>query len=95
MKLIINDNNEILFKVSRNITNEQIKREIQYTIENSSYKKAIKFINWLDEIEYHTGFSINLRKYNDDIYDNDIIEIYGDNGLIELQIIELDTIKEL
>ena len=95
MKLIINDNNEILFKVPRNITNEQIKREIQYTIENSSYKKAIKFINGLDEIEYHTGFSINLRKYNDDIYDNDIIEIYGDNGLIELQIIELDTIKEL
>ena len=95
MKLIINDNNEILFKVSQNITNEQIKREIQYTIENNSYKENIEFINGLDEIEYHTGFSINLREYNDDIYDNDIIEIYGDNGLIELQIIELDTIKEL
>ena len=92
MKLITDDNNNILFKVSKNITNEQIKNIIKDKILNSSYKKAIKFINGLDDIEYHTGFSINLKKYGDD---NDTIEIYGDNGLIELKIIELKNIKEL
>ena len=96
MKLIINDNNEILFKVSQNITNEQIKREIQYTIENNSYKENIKFIVGLDEIEYHEGFHICLNESNYGLKSStDIIEISGDNGIMNLEITDLKHIKEL
>tara|TARA_R110000824_G_scaffold256095_1_gene445015 strand:+ start:49 stop:327 length:279 start_codon:yes stop_codon:yes gene_type:complete len=92
MKLIIDNDNNIVCKVSKNITNKEIKDIIKDKILNNSYKQAIKFINGLDEIEYHTGFSIDLGGYDGE---NNIITIHGDNGLIDLEIIDLKTIKEL
>ena len=93
MKIITDKDNNILFKVSnQNITNELIKDIIKSKIENNNYKDNIKFIDGLDEIEYHTGFSIDLGGYDGN---NNIITISGDNGLIELNITDLNTIKEL
>ena len=90
MKLI-EYNSSILFKVSDNKTSEEIKDIIKNKIKNNTYEENIKFIPQLEDIEYFTGFSINVNKYSD----GDTIEIYGDNGLLELDIIDVKTIKEL
>jgi|TARA_R100000084_G_C4634487_1_gene140239 hypothetical protein len=90
MKLI-EHNSRILFKVSDNKTSEEIKDIIKNKIENNTYEEDIKFIPQLEDIEYLTGFSINVSKYAD----GDTINIYGDNGLLELDIIDVKTIKEL
>tara|TARA_Y100000593_G_C4258286_1_gene310808 strand:+ start:212 stop:490 length:279 start_codon:yes stop_codon:yes gene_type:complete len=92
MKIITDKNNNILFKVSKNISSEDIRIIIQNKIVNNTYEQNKSFINNLEEIEYWScKFSVDLMKYSE----NDTIQIFGGNGLIELNIIELDTIKEL
>ena len=51
------------------------------------------FIKGIDEIDINNGFSVEL--WYDEQEGNNTIQIYGDNGLIELEIINLNTIKEL
>lgn len=110
MKIITDKDNNIVCKVFKNRTNEQIRREIKKSIWNMNIiKRSAKrpenwikndiFINGIDEIEVNNrtnyknfDYSISLGGYNGE---NNIISISGDNGLIELNIIELDTIKEL
>jgi hypothetical protein len=90
MKLI-EHNSRILFKVSDNKTSEEIKNIIKNKIENNTYEENIKFIRQLEDIEYFSGFSIDVSKYSD----GEVINIYGDNGLLMLDIIDVKTIKEL
>ena len=94
MKLIMDNNNNIICRT--NIINNEdilsiIKKDI-FTIWDKKPSKWIdaRFKNLLEETEIHEGFSIHLRGN-----DNHRVEIYGDNGLIELEIIEIDSIKEL
>ena len=51
------------------------------------------FIKGIDEIDINNGFSVEL--WYDEQEENNTIQIFGDNGLIELEIINTDTIKEL
>ena len=90
MKLI-ECNGNTLFKVSGNKTSEKIKDIIEHKINNNTYVENIQFLPQLDEIEYFSGFSINVCRYSDE----DTIQIFGDNGLLELNIIDIKTIKEL
>ena len=80
-----------VFKVSDNKTSEEIKAIIEEKIKNNTYEESIKFIPQLEEIEYYTGFRIDVEKYSD----GDNINIYGDNGLLVLDIVETNTITEL
>lgn len=90
MKLI-EYNGIILFKISGDKTSEKIKDIIENKINNNTYEENIQFLPQLDEIEYFTGLSIDICKYSD----GDTIQIYGDNGLLELDIIDIKKIKEL
>jgi len=91
MKLILDNNGFIIFKVSKN-TNNNIRDIIENKIINNTHEQNKNFINGLDEIEYWSSkFSVHLMKY----IENDTIRILGGNGLIELDIIELKDIKEL
>ena len=90
MKLI-EYNGNTLFKVSGNKTSEKIKDIIEHKLNNHTYVENIQFLPQLDEIAYFSGFSINVCKYSDE----DTIQIFGDNGLLELDIIDIKTIKEL
>jgi len=92
MKLIIDNNGFIIYKVSKNISNEDIRTIIQNKIINNTHEQNKSFINGLGEIEYWSSkFSVDLMKYSQ----NDTVQIFGGNGLIELDIIELKDIKEL
>jgi len=98
MKLVIDNNNNIVCKISRNLTNKQITNIIKKDVWNSniikrsaekkeSWIRNNMFINKIDEIDINNSFSV-------DLWDNQI-SIYGDDGIIELQIIELKNIVEL
>ena len=90
MKLIVNNDNNIICKSNR--SNEDIlaiiKKDI-FTIWDRNPSKWIttRFNNELRELEIHEGFSIYLK-------DNEI-EIFGDNGLIELEIVDINNIENL
>jgi hypothetical protein len=91
MKLIMDNKNNIICRTNI-INNEDILSIIKKDVLTIWDKKPSKWIdkdfkNQLEEIEMHEGFSIHLRENE--------IEIYGDNGLIILEIIEIDSIKEL
>ena len=89
MKLILQDKN-ILYKVSKNISNEKIKDKIYKMLKSARFENDLK-IKGLEEIEIYTGFNTYLG--------NNTIEIFADNGFIELDIIDLEDeyydIKEL
>ena len=92
MKLILDNKGIIIYKVSKNISNDDIKDMIKNKIINNTYEQNKSFINGLEEIEYWScKFSVHLMKYSQ----NDTVQIFGGNGLIELDIIELKDIKEL
>ena len=104
MKIITDEYNNIICKVFKNRTNEEIRREIKKSIWNINIiKRSAKrpknwikndiFIKGIDEIDINNGFSVEL--WYDEQEGNNTIQIYGDNGLIELEIINLNTIKEL
>ena len=104
MKLILDKDNNIVCKVFKNRTNEQIRREIKKSVWNMNIiKRSAKrpknwikndiFIKGIDEIDINNGFSVEL--WYDEQEENNTIQIFGDNGLIELEIINTDTIKEL
>ena len=104
MKIITDEYNNIICKVFKNRTNEEIRREIKKSIWNMNIiKRSAKrpknwikndiFIKGIDEIDINNGFSVEL--WYDEQEGNNTIQIYGDNGLIELEIINLNTIKEL
>ena len=104
MKIITDKDNNIVCKVFKNRTNEQIRREIKKSIWNMNLiKRSTKkpenwikndiFIKCIDEIDINNGFSVEL--WYDEQEGNNTIQIYGDNGLIELEIINLNTIREL
>ena len=104
MKLLLDKDNNIVCKVFKNRTNEQIRREIKKSVWNMNIiKRSAKrpknwikndiFIKGIDEIDINNGFSVEL--WYDEQEGNNTIQIYGDNGLIELEIINLNTITEL
>ena len=84
MKLIIDHNNEIVFKTTKSI------EEIKKYIEDLGKKDIIKLIDifeGLEEIEIYTGFSV-------DINDNEL-SFFADNGIITLEILELNKINNI
>ena len=84
MKLIIDHNNEIVFKTTKSI--EEIKAYIE-DLGNKDIMKLIDMFEGLSEIEVFTGFSV-------DIYENEI-SISADNGMIILEILELNKINNI
>ena len=89
MKLIINlKTDEIVFKTTIK-ENKDIKKLIEHTLMNRSFEECINFFEGFDEIEAFTGNggSVDLRE--------NIISIFGDNGILELEIIDLNNIEEL
>jgi len=90
MKLIIDNDNNIICKSNRSNEDilEIIKKDI-FTIWDKKPSKWIdaRFKNLLEETEIHEGFRIYLK-------DNEI-EIFGDNGLIELEIVDINNIENL
>ena len=91
MKLITDNKNNILFKVSKK-TNNEIRHIIKAKIESNTYTQNIEFLPKLDEIEYWSSKFDVWFAYNDN---DDTIYITGGNGLIELNIIEIENLKEL
>jgi len=84
MKLIIDHNNEIVFKTTKSI------KEIKTYILELAKKDIIKLIDifeGLEEIEIYTGFSV-------DINDNEL-SFFADNGIITLEILELNKINNI
>ena len=84
MKLIINHNNEIIFKTEKN--NKQIVEIIKQLYKND-INKLISLFEGLDEIDIYNSFYIN--------YNDNEITIYGDDGIIILEILELKRIESL
>lgn len=83
MKLILN-NNEIIFKTTKNIN------EIKTFIEDLYKKDIMKLVNMfkgLEDCEIWSVFSV-------DIHENELA-IFGDNGTITLEILELNKINNL
>jgi len=84
MKLIIDHNNEIVFKTTKSI------EEIKTYIEDLGKKDIIKLMDMfegLEEIEIYTGFSV-------DINENEL-SFSADNGIITLEILELNKINNI
>ena len=88
MKLLLDNNNNILFRTTIK-ENKDIKKLIEHTIINNSYQENINFIKDFDEIEAFCGNGGDVY-----LYEN-IITISGDNGLIDIEIIDLKDIEEL
>ena len=89
MKLIINlKTDKIVFKTTIK-ENKDIKRLIEHTLINNSFNQNINFFEGFDEIEAFTGNggSVDLRE--------DIISIHGDNGILDLEIINLNNVEDL
>ena len=84
MKLIINHNNEIIFKTKKN--NKEIVEFIKQLYKND-INKLISLFEGLGEIDIYNSFSVD--------YNENEISIYGDNGIISLEILELNKIKQL
>ena len=95
MKLITDNKNNILFKVTNNKgikDNCDIIDIIKNKIESNTYTDNTEFLPELDDIEY---WSCKFDVYFDNPVKQDTIYITGGNGLIELNIIEIENIKEL
>ena len=99
MKIIIDNKNNIICKTSL-INNEDIKEEIKKQIEKMIFLDSIYSDNnyvikslkhELRELDLYNKFDIELYKYGN----QDMIYIYGDNGLLELEIVEIENIIEL
>jgi len=91
MKLIIDHNNEIVFKTTKSI--EQIKTYIE-ELGNKDIMKLIDMFEGLSEIDPYNAFSVDI--YKDAGYNNrNEISIYGDNGIITLEILELNKINNI
>ena len=84
MKLIINHNNKIIFKTKKN--NKQIVEIIKQLYKND-IMKLINLFEGLDEIDIYNSFDIN--------YNDNEITIYGDDGIIILETLELKRIENL
>lgn len=95
MKLIIDNENNIIFKVPyEQTTSILLKRLLDKKINdlfnmsiNEIPSSLMMFKLALCDIEYITGFDIEIR--------NNYIYIYGDNGVIEYEIIDLKNIEKL
>tara|TARA_Y100000401_G_scaffold17187_1_gene11624 strand:- start:806 stop:1096 length:291 start_codon:yes stop_codon:yes gene_type:complete len=96
MKLIIDDNNNIICKSDR--SNEFIASEIKKCIWNANIIKrsAERPKHWIrnniildkiEDIDINNAFSVDLE--------DNMITIWGDNGLIDLKIIDIDNIQKL
>ena len=92
MKIITDNKNNILFKISKNINNNEIRHIIKNKIEDNTYIENIEFLPELDDIEYWSCKFDVWSPYNDN---DGTIYISGGNGLIELNIVEIENIKEL
>ena len=91
MKLIIDHNNEIVFKTTKSI--EEIKTYIE-EIGNKDIIKLIDMFEGLSEIEVFTGFSVDI--YKEVGFNNrNEISISADNGIITLEILELNKINNI
>ena len=91
MKLIIDHNNEIVFKTTKSI--EEIKTYIE-ELGNKDIMKLIDMFEGLSEIEVFTGFSVDI--YKDAGFNNrNEISISADNGIITLEILELNKINNI
>ena len=88
MKLLIDNNNNILFRTTIK-ENKDIKKLIEHTVKNNSYQENINFLKDFEEIEAFTGNGGDVYLYGN------TITISGDNGLIDIEIIDLKDIKEL
>tara|TARA_Y100001938_G_scaffold135145_1_gene196467 strand:+ start:46 stop:300 length:255 start_codon:yes stop_codon:yes gene_type:complete len=84
MKLIINHNNEIIFKTKK--SNKQIVEIIKQLYKND-INKLISVFEGLGEIDIYNSFDIN--------YNDNEITIYGDDGIIILEILESKRIESL
>ena len=96
MKLILNDNNQIIFKTSIK-DNKTLLKKIKKYIWNVNIIRRSKndfnpylkdFIKEIQEIDINNSFSVDLWADNE-------IQIFGDNGLINLQIVDLKEIQEI
>jgi len=91
MKLIIDHNNEIVFKTTKSI------EEIKTYIEEIGKKDIIRLMDMfegLSEIEVFTGFSVDI--YKEVGFNNRTeISISADNGIITLEILELNKINNI
>jgi hypothetical protein len=101
MKLILNDKDQIIFKTSIKDNKTILKRIERFALnvyvenyidnllnsfETYDSNYILKsFIEEIKEIEIHNSFSI-------DLWGNNEINISGDNGLINLQIVDLEEI---
>lgn len=90
MNLIINyDTNEILYKTCK--TSNGIKKDLENYYNNDINKLQKILINTdLDQIDIYNSFSIHLNKKVDGY--NDEIEIFGDDGIVTLQIINVNKL---
>ena len=91
MKLIIDHNNEIVFKTTKSI--EEIKTYIE-ELYSSNVMKLIDMFEGLEEIEIYNVFSVDI--YKEAGFNNrNEISISGDNGIITLEILELNKINNI
>lgn len=91
MKLIIDHNNEIVFKTTKSI--EEIKTYIE-ELYNSDVMTLINIFEGLEEIDIYNVFSVDI--YKDAGFNNrNEISISGDNGIVTLEILELYKINTL
>ena len=96
MKLIVDNDNNIICKSNR--SNEYITAEIKKSIWNAEIIKrsAERPKHWIrnniildkiEDIDTHNSFSVDLEE--------NIITIWGDDGLIELEIVDINNIENL
>ena len=84
MKLIIDHNNEIVFKTTKSI--EEIKTYIE-ELYNSDVMTLINIFEGLEEIDIYNVFSVDI--YKDAGFNNrNEISISGDNGIVTPEILE-------
>ncbi len=84
MKLLIDHNNEIIFKTTKSM--EQVKLYIEELYDNN-ITKLIDIFEGIDEIDIYNYFAID--------YDDKELSIYGDDGIITIEILELSKINKL
>ena len=84
MKLLIDHNNEIIFKTTKSI--EQVKLYLEELYDND-ITKLIDILVGIDEIDIYNYCAID--------YDHKQLYIYGDDGIITVEILELSKINKL
>ena len=91
MKLIIDHNNEIVFKTTKSI--EEIKTYIE-ELGNKDIMKLTDIFEGVSEIDPYNAFSVDI--YKDAGFNNrNEISIFGDDGKVTLEILELNKINTL